>query len=73
MSNKYHILPSIVCFIFAYFIAVINCTLGSFFDLLLIKNHKMAIIIYTILFMAVYYTGFWWVTLKKTKSNNYKV
>ena len=59
MRQKYHILIFLLCFSFAIIIGVLNYGLNSLFDLFKIKEYSIAIIIYTLLFMAVYYTGIW--------------
>ena len=59
MRRKYHILIFLLCFGFAMIIGVLNYNLNSLFELFSTKKHMIAIVIYTLLFMAVYYTGVW--------------
>ena len=59
MRLKDHILIFLLCFSFAIIIGVLNYSLNSLFELFSTKKHIIAIVIYTLLFMAVYYTGIW--------------
>jgi len=59
MKRKYHILIFLLCFSFTMIIGVLNYNLNSLFELFSTKKHIIAIVIYTLLFMAVYYTGIW--------------
>jgi len=59
MKHKYHILIFLVCLGLAMIIGVLNYSLNSLFELFSTKKYIIAIVIYTLLFMAVYYTGIW--------------
>ena len=59
MRLKDHILISLLCFSLAIIIGVLNYSLNSLFELFSTKKYIIAIVIYTLLFMAVYYTGIW--------------
>ena len=59
MRRKYHILIFLLCFSLAIIIGALNYSLNSLFELFSTKKHIIAVIIYTLLFMAVYYTGIW--------------
>ena len=66
MSNKYHILVFIVCFCFNFLIGILNSS--SIFALFSTKKNIIAIFIYTLLLMSIYYTFLWSYLLSKKNS-----
>jgi hypothetical protein len=59
MINKYHTLVFVFCFCFAVIVAFLNSNTNSLFQLFSTKIEILAVVVYSLLFNAVSYTGIW--------------
>ena len=65
MIKKKYIIPPIISFSLSLIIGALNNTTNSLIELFLIKEYYIALVVYTLLFLAVYYTGIWHIKAQK--------
>ena len=67
MSNKYHVFVFITCFCLVLSIGALNSNTKSISELFSIKIYMIAVVIYTLLLVGVFYTFLWFYFLSKKK------
>jgi len=65
MIKKKYIIPPIISFSLSLIIGALNNTTNSLIELFFTKEYYIALIVYTLLFLAVYYTGIWYIKAQK--------
>ena len=65
ISKKYHIFVFITCFCLALSIGALNSNTKSISEIFSIKTDMIAVVIYTLLLVGVFYTFLWFYLLSK--------